>query len=216
MPHSSPADVLANLRWRYAVKRFDPTRRIPDDAWAVLEHSLHLAPSSFNLQPWKFVVVGDPTLRQQLRAASWNQPQVTDASHYVVFAGLRTAEVGDVDRMIAATAASRGVAPETLAKYRQVIVDFVQRGWAAADTGGWNARQVYIALGQFSTAAAMLGVDTSALEGIDRSAYDRLLGLEGTRYQTLCACAAGYRAADDRGAAWPKVRYAIDDMLERR
>ena len=211
-----PADVLQQLTWRYAVKRFDPARRIQDDTWATLEQALHLSPSSFNLQPWKFLVVTDAALRQQLRAASWNQPQVTDASHYVVFCGLRTAEVGDVDRMIAASAASRGVAPETMARYRQVIVDFVQKGWAAADTGGWNARQVYIALGQFSTAAAMLGVDTSPLEGIDRAAYDRLLGLDGTRWQALCACAAGYRAADDRGATSPKVRYPFADIVERR
>ncbi len=216
MPTSPPADVLQQLKWRYAVKRFDATQRIPDAAWTALEQALHLSPSSFNLQPWRFLVVADPALRQQLRAASWHQPQVTEASHFVVFAGLRTAEVGDVDRMIEAAAAARGVAPEAMAKYRQVIVDFVQKGWASADTGGWNARQVYIALGQFMTAAAMMGIDTSPLEGIDRAAYDRILGLDGTRHQALCACAAGYRAADDRGATAPKVRFPFDEIVARR
>jgi nitroreductase len=216
MAHSSPADVLAQRRWRYAVKRFDPARKIPADAWGVLEQSLHLAPSSFNLQPWKFLIVADSALRQQLRLASWQQPQVSDASHFVVFAGLRTAEVGDVDRMIEAAATEHGIAVAALARYRTLIVDFVQNGWAAADTGGWNARQVYIALGQFMTTAAMLGIDTSPLEGIDRAAYDRLLGLEGTRWQALCACAAGYRAADDRGASSPKSRYPFEQIIERR
>jgi nitroreductase len=212
----SPADVLRQLQWRYAVKRFDASRRIQADAWAVLEQALHLSPSSFNLQPWKFVVVEDSALREQLRAASWNQPQVTDASHFVVFAGLRTASATDVDRMIAATAAARGVAPEALARYRQVIVDFVEKGWAANELAGWNARQVYIALGQFMTAAAMLGIDTSPLEGIDCAAYDRLLGFDGTRHLALCACAAGYRAADDTGASADKVRYPFGEMLDRR
>jgi nitroreductase len=216
MASSSPADVLQQLNWRYAVKRFDPARRIDAPTWAVLEQSLHLAPSSFNLQPWKFLVVETPELRQQLRAASWNQPQVTDASHYVVFAGQRTSEVGDVDQMIEALARARGQEPAALARYRQVIVDFVQKGWAAADHAAWNARQVYIALGQFLTAAAMLGVDTSPLEGIDLAAYDRLLGLEGTRYTAMCACAAGYRAADDRNAAVPKVRLPFERIVERR
>lgn len=211
-----PARLLAALNWRYAAKRFDPDRRIDDATWAALEQALHLAPSSFNLQPWRFVVVADPALRQQLRAASWNQPQVTDASHFVVFAGQRTAEVADVDRMIAGAAAARGVAPEALARYRQVIVDFVQQGWAARDPAAWNARQVYIALGQFVAAAAVLGVDTSPLEGIELDAYDRLLGLHGTRFTTLCACAAGYRAADDRAATTPKVRLPFDEVIERR
>ncbi|MFY9341982.1 MAG: NAD(P)H-dependent oxidoreductase [Planctomycetota bacterium] len=216
MATSSPGDVLRQLHWRYAVKRFDPARRIDDATWAVLEQSLVLAPSSFGLQPWKFVVVGTTALRQQLRAASWNQPQVTDASHYVVIAGLRTTTTADVDRMIAATAGVRGTTPEALARYRQVIVDFVQNGCAAADLAAWNARQAYIALGQFLTAAAMLGVDTSPLEGIDCAAYDRLLGLDGSRHTTLCGCAAGYRAADDRGATTPKMRYPATEIIERR
>ncbi len=215
MPELPPADVLAQLRWRCAVKRFDSARTIPDDTWAALEQALVLAPSSFNLQPWKFVVVVDRALRQQLRAAAWNQPQVTDASHFVVLTAMRTATVGDVDRMIAATASHRGVAAGSLERYRQLIADFVTKGWAARDGGGWNARQAYIALGQFMTAAAMLGVDTSPLEGIDTLAYERLLGLEHTRYAVLCGCAAGYRAAEDTSAA-AKWRYPASEVLERR
>jgi nitroreductase len=216
MPTFSPADVLQQLTWRYAVKRFDPAQKIPDDAWAVLEQSLHLAPSSFNLQPWKFVVVEDPELRRALRAASWNQPQVTDASHYVVFAGLRTTTTEDVDRMITLTAEARGVAVDALARYRQVIVDFVQKSWQPSDLGAWNARQVYIALGQFMTAAAMLGIDTSPLEGIDCAVYDKLLGFDGTRHLVLCACAAGYRAPDDKGATAPKARFPFAQVCERK
>lgn len=215
-PALTPDGLLQLLQWRYAAKRFDATRRIPDDAWHALEQSLVLAPSSFDLQPWKFVVVTTPTLREQLRAASWGQAQVTDASHYVVFAGLRTATEADVDRMIDATATTRGIAREALGRYRKVIVDFLHDGCAAKDLGAWNARQVYIALGQFLVAAATLGIDTSPLEGIDCPAYDRLLGLEGTRYTTLCGCAAGYRSSDDRNAGARKVRYPAEEIVERR
>jgi nitroreductase len=171
MPILLPAEVLTQLNWRCAVKRFDPARPIPADTWHTLEQALIQAPSSFNLQPWKFVVVADPVLRAQLRAAAWNQPQVTEASHFVVFTAQRTATVADVDRMITATAAHRGTGTDTLARYRQVIVDFVTKGWAARDGGGWNARQAYIALGQFMTAAAMLGIDTSPLEGTAKWRY---------------------------------------------
>ena len=83
---ASSEDVLAPLRWRYATKQFDPARAIEPATWAALEQAAVLAPSSFGLQPWTFVVVTDPAVRQQLHPASWNQPQILDASHLVVFA----------------------------------------------------------------------------------------------------------------------------------
>jgi nitroreductase len=215
-PPLSPEHVLDRLRWRYSTKRFDKTKQIPAETWAALEQSLVLSPSSFGLQPWKFVVVDDPDLRQELRALSWNQPQLTDASKLVVFLGQRTTTVADVDRYLQRACDVRGTALESMAGYRRVLVDFVEKGWAAADHSAGNARQVYIALGQFMVAAAMLGVDTCALEGIDMPGYDRLLGLGDDRFATLCICAAGYRADGDRFAGAPKVRYEPDELIERR
>lgn len=216
MSNHSPEQTLAQLQWRYAVKSFDSNKKIPDDAWNTLEQSLVLAPSSFGLQPWKFLIVDDKNLREQLKAASWNQGQVVEADRYVVFAGLRTTTDEDVDRLMARTSEVRGTPIDNLAGYRNVIVDFVLKGWAAKDLFGWNARQTYIALGQFMTAAAAMGIDTCPMEGIDMHGYDELLGLKDSRYATLCACAVGYRAADDKYATAPKVRYSIDDVIERR
>jgi nitroreductase len=216
MTTSTPSAVLQQLHWRYATKRFDPTRQIPAEAWAALEQSLVLAPSSFGLQPWKFVVVDTQALRQQLRTASWNQSQVTDAARYVVLTGLRTTTIADVDRYLQQQCEVRGTTMESLAGYRSMIADFVAKGWASKDLAGWNARQVYIALGQFMASAALLGVDTCPMEGIDAAAYDRILGLEGTPYAALCGCAAGYRAADDKYAAAPKVRFPAAQLIEHR
>lgn len=209
-------ELLTQLRWRYATKRFDAQKTIPADTWSALEQALLLAPSSFGLQPWKFVVVTTPAVKQQLRAASWGQSQVSDASHYVVFAGLRTTTVEDVDRFLQCQSQVRGTPLESMAGYRKVLVDFLAKGWASKDLAAWNARQGYIALGQFMTAAAMLGVDTCPMEGIDMAAYDRILGLDGSRYTTLCGCAAGYRAADDKYASAAKVRFPLGEVIERR
>ena len=216
MSNLSPAEVLQQLQWRYAVKSFDSSKKIPADAWQVLEQSLVLAPSSFGLQPWKFITVTDNNLREQLRAASWNQSQVVEADHYVVFAALRTTTEDDVDRFMQRTSEVRGMSVESMAGYRNVIADFLVSGWAAKDLFGWNARQTYIALGQFMTAAAAMGIDTCPMEGIDMFGYDELLNLKDTRYATLCACAVGYRAADDKYGAAPKVRYPLDEVIERR
>ena len=215
MPRTS-AEVLARLQWRYATKKFAPGREIPTDVWQTLEQSLLLAPSSFGLQPWKFLIVDDPELRAALRSQSWNQAQVTEASRYVVFAALRTTTDDDVDRFMQRTSEVRGTPVEAMQGYRDVIAGFLVKGWAAKDLFGWNARQAYIALGQFMTAAAMMGIDTCPMEGIDANGYDRVLGLHGSRYATLCACAAGYRSDDDKYGTAPKVRYPIDDVIERR
>lgn len=209
-------EVRTRLHWRYATKKFDPARAIPDAEWAVLEESLVLAPSSFGLQPWKFLVVENPNLRAELRKLSWNQAQITDAARLVVFASQRTITSADVDRYIARTCELRQMEPQTLTGYRNVIVGFAEKGWASRDLQAWNTRQVYLALGQFMTAAAMLGVDTCPMEGIDLAGYDRALGLDGTPFTTAVACTAGYRAGDDKYASAVKVRYAASDVLERR
>jgi len=212
----SAADLRERLQWRYATKQFDAGRTIEPAVWQALEESLVLAPSSFGLQPWKFLVVDDPAVRQQLRAASWNQSQIIDSSKLVVFLGLRTVSIADIDRYLARTGEVRGLPVATFDGYRKVLVNFIEKGWAANDLAGWNARQVYIALGQFMTAAAMLGVDTCPMEGIDMAAYDRILGLGDTPFTTLCACTAGHRAATDKYASVPKIRYPHDQVIERR
>lgn len=216
MSNQTPDQIVAQLNWRYATKGFDATKKVPADAWSALEQSLVLAPSSFGLQPWKFIEIQDKELREKLRAASWNQSQVVDADRYVAFAALRTTTEDDVDRLMTRTSELRGAPIESMAGYRNVIADFLTKSWAAKDLFAWNARQTYIALGQFMTAAAAMGIDTCPMEGIDVNSYDELLGLKGTRYATLCACAVGYRAQDDKYASAPKVRYALDEVIERR
>jgi len=213
---STPEQLCERLRWRYATKQFDPARPIPAAVWNALEDALVLSPSSFGLQPWKFVIVDDPALRQQLRTVSWNQAQITEASKLVVFLGQRTMTEADIDRFLQRTCEVRGALITSLDGYRRMLVNFVQTGWAAQDLAGWNARQVYLALGQFMAAAAMVGVDTCPMEGIDTIAYDRLLGHEGGAFKTLCACTAGYRFATDKHGLAAKVRYQKDQLIERR
>ena len=206
--------LLRQLKWRYAVKRFDPRRKIQAPDWQTLEQALVLSPSSFGLQPWKFFVIDDPQVRQKLKAASWNQSQVADASHYVVFAIRRDIGPADVDRFIGRAAQVNGTAVETLAGYRKVIADFVSRPAEQFDRDAWSARQLYIALGNFMTAAAMIGIDTCPMEGLDPAQYDQVLGLAERGYRTYCACAAGYRSADDKYALAPKVRFEPSEVIE--
>lgn len=163
--------LLNNLKWRYAVKKFDPARAIEPHTWAALEHAAVHAPSGFGLQPWKFIVVSDRALRQELRGASWNQPQITDASHLVVFARKTGVGRAEVDAYIDQIAAVRGVERASLAEFRDSMLGFAGR--AGFDVQGWAGRQVYIALGVFLTSAAMLGIDTCPMEGFTRPGTTR-------------------------------------------
>jgi len=215
MPTMSPDALIHQMRWRYAVKKFDATRPIPDDTWHALEESLVLTPSSFGLQPWRFYVVTSPELKAELPALSWNQSQVRDASHVVVFA-VRSPFTGeDIDRFIARTAEIRQTTVETLAGFRRVIVAGLQQIEQAQRLEEWCADQAYLALGNFMTAAAVLGVDACPMEGIQPERYDELLGIRAQGYRTIVVAAAGYRATDDKYASVPKVRFAKSDVVVR-
>jgi nitroreductase len=210
----TPAQLLASLEWRYATKAFD-TRKLPDATWAALEESLRLAPSSYGLQPWKFIVVNDPALRAKLRPVSWNQSQVTDASHLVVFARRTEVTEADVNEFFNQMVSERGADATKLEPYRQMMLGGVVNGKDAAGQKEWAARQLYIALGQLMGAAAAMAIDTCALEGIDPAAYTDILGLQGTGYEVVVACAVGYRSAEDKYAGMKKIRFPSARVISR-
>ncbi|MGL5032713.1 MAG: NAD(P)H-dependent oxidoreductase [Microcystaceae cyanobacterium] len=210
----TPTELLESLQWRYATKKFDPTKIIAPETWSALEDALVLTPSSYGLQPWKFWVITNTELREQLKPFSWGQSQVTDASHYVVFSIKKNLAVEDVDRFVARTAELRGSTIEAIAAYRGMMVSDIINGPRSLTVNEWATRQVYIALGNFMTSAALLGVDACPMEGIDPAKYDKLLGIAEKGYATVVACAAGYRANDDHHAVAAKVRFAKNEVIE--
>lgn len=201
-----PDQLVAALRWRYATKQFDASRKIPEATWDAIEESLVLTPSSFGLQPWKFLVVGNPAVRARLLEESWNQAQVTDASHFVVLTARTDLAAADIDAWISRMTEVQGKTAEEVAPLKGMIAGFAER-MSHEERAAWNIRQSYIALGQLMTGAALLGIDACPMEGISATAYDRILGLEGTGYATSVACALGYRSDADKYAATPKARF---------
>ena len=209
-----PSELLAALRFRYATKAFDPVQKIAAETWEVIEESLVLTPSSFGLQPWKFLVVQNLETRVKLKAASWGQGQVTDASHLVVFTVRTDLEQVDIDSWVARLSEVQGKPLEALAGFSGIISSFCC-AMSPAEKQAWNTRQVYIALGQLMTAAAVMGIDTCPLEGISPADYDSILALPGSGYTTAVACVLGYRSADDKYATEPKARFAAGKVVSR-
>lgn len=216
MPNVSDSVLLDSLRWRYAVKAFDPAKKIPDATWKTLEEALVLSPSSYGLQPWKFVVVQNAELRTKLRAASWNQGQITDASHLVVFCAKINVSVADVDAYVDRILAVRGGDRAAVQGYRDMMVGSVSN--PATLPGGnmttYTRSQVYIALGIFLSACAMLGVDACPMEGFDPKQYDEALGISKTGYMPVVVATAGYRSPADWLANLKKVRAQTSDVVQ--
>lgn len=211
----STEQLLGQLHWRYATKQFDPHRKISAPDWASIEDALLLTPSSGGLQPWKFIVVTDPAARAKLLPASYGQAQITDASHLVVFAAKKNFSESDVDAFISHTAATRGVPVESLAPFRGMLVGGIVQSMDEKARDAWARNQAYIALGNLLTSAALLGIDACPMEGFDRAQYDEILGLNAQGLATAVIATVGYRAATDKYANAPKVRFPKEQVFTR-
>ncbi|MDZ4787506.1 MAG: NAD(P)H-dependent oxidoreductase [Blastochloris sp.] len=206
-----PSDqLLEQLQWRYATKQFNSSKKISAKDWTALEDALALTPSSFGLQPWKFLVITNADLRQKLQTASWGQAQVTDCSQHVVFAIRTDVDAAFVSANMELTASLRGVPVESLDGFKNVVLNFLPR----INTIEWATRQAYIALGNLMTSAAMIGVDTCPMEGIDAAKYDEILGLAPKNLKTVVACSLGYRAESDKYSSAKKVRFPKSALFE--
>ena len=213
----TPEVLVQQLQWRYATKQFDAQQKIPASVWGALEQSLILTPSSYGMQPWKFLVLNqDAEVRERLVGCSWGQRQVADSSHFVVFTVRTEITEQDVETYMDSITATRQVDKAVVAPLKKMIEGGIVRGLNATQQREWASRQAYIALGNFMTSAALLGVDTCPMEGLDPAKYDEILGLKGSGYATCVACAAGYRAATDKYAQLAKVRFTPHQVVENR
>jgi nitroreductase len=214
MSHTIPGEqLLVALKWRYAVKSFDSSKKISPAVWKVLEEALVLSPSSFGLKPYRFLVVADPDLRARLRPHSWNQTQVVDASHYVVFAARTAMTETEIDRFLDRVVEVRGVSRDSLEGYRGMMYGSLLSPGSETRIPHWAALQAYIALGNLMTSASLLGVDTCAIEGFVPAEYDRILGLPERGLASVVCCALGYRSDGDRYATAAKVRFPTADLI---
>ncbi len=213
-PPLKPEQALEKLHWRYATKKFDPSKKIPEAIWKTLEQSLVLSPSSFGLQPWKFFVIRNPQIRQQLLEYSWGQKPVVEASHLIVFTAKKGINNADVDRHVKRMAEVRQVPPENFEGFANMVKGYLQDPPYPLEVDKWAAKQTYIALGFFLTCATMLGIDALPMEGFIPGKYDEILDLNSKGYSAVALCAAGYRADDDKYATSAKVRFPANDVVQ--
>jgi nitroreductase/dihydropteridine reductase len=204
-------NIINALEWRYATKKFDTTKKISATELDELTEVLRLAPSSFGLQPWKFIVVKDTTLRNKLKGAAWNQAQLTDASHLIVLCARTDVDAAFVRRYVEHTASTRKLPVDALKGFEEMMLGSVN-GRTKEAVVEWNKRQVYIALGMLLEAAALKNIDACPMEGFEPAQFDKILDL--TDCTATVICALGHRAADDRLS--PKVRFPKNEVIVQR
>ncbi len=199
-------ELISVLNWRYATKKFDPDRKLNDEQVDALLESLRLSASSMGLQPYEFIHVKNPEVRQQLKEHSHGQTQITDASDMIVFAAKTKIDQKHIEDYARLEGELRDRTEEQIQRKIEGTTAYVNR-MDDEQLFNWNSRQVYIALGTLLSAAALMGIDACPMEGIKGEEYDRILQLEALNLRSLAVVTLGYRSSEDSYASQPKFRF---------
>ncbi|WCL80923.1 NAD(P)H-dependent oxidoreductase [Saprospira sp. CCB-QB6] len=203
--------LVENLKWRYATKKFDASKKITAEVLEQLKTAIQLSASSYGLQLYKVLDVQNPEVRKKLQAAAWGQSQIVDASQLFVFTIPTSFTAEHIDELIQLTADTRGLDPAVLNDYSEfmkgALLNQTEEG-----AKSWMGKQAYIALGTLLAAAADLKVDACPMEGFDAAQFDEILGLDG--WTTAVIATLGYRHEEDGMQHAAKVRKAKEVLFE--
>lgn len=206
--------VLNNLKWRYAAKRMNG-QKIPAEKLENILKAIQLAPTSIGLQPFTVLVVEDEELKAKMAPAIYNQPQITEGSHVLVFAAWKDYSNENVEKYLNNIASVRGIPIDSLDGLRNMISGAIS-GKTPEQLLNWNSRQAYIALGTGLAAAAEEQVDSTPMEGFDPDALDAVLGLQEKGLRSTVILALGYRDAEkDYLSSATKVRRNKEELFVR-
>lgn len=205
-------NTIDALKWRYAVQKFDTEKKLTDEQLQKILEATILSPSSFGLQPWKFIVVTNPEVRVKLREAGYGQPKISEASHLIVFAVEKNIDDSLVDTYIKSVSGIRNIPVEGLMGYADTIKRSIANK-SMQERLEWATRQVYIALGVTVTAASIEEIDSAPMEGFEPHKFDEILGLDKRGLESKVILALGFRASDDPVAQYKKVRFPQDQVV---
>ncbi len=206
-------NIIDHLNWRYATKKFDPEKRVSSETLSRIVEAVRLAPTSSGLQPFELFVVSNPEVRARIRAVAWDQAQITDCSHLLVFAAWDDITAERVNMMFDLTNDVRSFKNAGWESYRQKLLGIITEQQAETNHNA-AARQAYIGLGIAVTAAAFEKVDSTPMEGFDPAAVDGILELPSKSLRSVVMLPIGYRATEgDRLVNLKKVRRSRDDFV---
>ena len=204
--------VLEHRTWRYATKKFDASKKVSDQDLETLMEATRLSASSYGLQPYHVFVITDQEVKEKLKPASWNQSQITDASHLIVFANATDFGEELVDDYLTNMSETRSIPLEGLKGYADLMKSKLME-LTTEEKSNWTARQAYIAFGNLMQAAAELKIDTCPMEGFEADKYNEILGLNDKNLNAAVVLAIGYRSEEDVTQHLPKVRKSKEELF---
>ncbi|MDH7913228.1 NAD(P)H-dependent oxidoreductase [Winogradskyella sp. SYSU M77433] len=204
--------IIENLKWRYATKKFDSSKTISTEDFETLKKAMQLTASSYGLQPYKILNIVDKETRTKLRAASWNQSQIEDASHMIVLANMT--DFGDelVDNYFENVIDTRNLNKEDVADYANTIKSTIGQ-LSQEQKALWTAKQAYIVVGNLLSAAAQLRIDACPMEGFQSEEYNKILDLNSKNLNAAVVVTLGYRSEEDGTQHYKKVRKSENQLF---
>ena len=207
------SDLIQKLQWRYAAKKMSPAKSVPQDKLDRILEAIRLTATSSGLQPYEVFVVTNKEVREKIKPIAWNQEQITDGSHLLVFAAWDNYTADRINMMFDLVNEQRGFKNEGWENYRQMLLSMYPQRDAEVNYQH-AARQAYIGLGTALIAAAEEQVDATPMEGFDPKALDEILGLKALGLRSVVILPLGYRAEDgDWLVKLQKVRRAREDFV---
>jgi len=205
-------ELIQKLNWRYATKRMNG-QEVPQEKLDRILEAIRLSASSAGLQPYKVIVVKNPAVKETLKVAANNQPQITEASHVVIFAAWTKVTEEKVDAYLNQIATERNMTMESLAGFKAMFTGIIAK--SAEENFTWTSRQTYIALGTGLVAAAFEEVDATPMEGFNNEAVDEILGLKEKGLSSVSIMTLGYRDTEnDYLVNAKKIRKSKEDLFE--
>ena len=207
--------IIDDLNWRYATKKFDPEKKLSDEQLSVLKESIRLSASSFGMQAYKVFIVENTETRIKLMEASFGQRPVLEASHLFVFCAYTKIVEDDVQKYMDLIHLTRGTRHEDLSLFQRGILSSLDN---RTDTAleEWTSKQTYIALGQLLHTCASMRIDALPMEGFKAEEYNKILELDKQNLTATLACPVGYRDLNDAAQFKKKVRKSHQDLFEIR
>ena len=203
---------IENQNWRYATKKFDPTKKISADDLNTLKEAIRLSSSSYGLQPYQIIIVENPELRARIQPVSWGQSQVVDASHLIVFANETAVSEKKIEHYLDLICKKRNLPHGSMKGYGDYMKSVLLK-LSPEEFKIWTSKQTYLALGNLLNAAAELKIDTTPMEGFVPEQVNEILGLDKLGLNASLLATIGYRHQEDSNQFNAKVRKSNEELF---
>lgn len=206
--------VIDNLKWRYATKKFDTSKKISPSDLETIKEAVQLSASSYGLQLYKVLIIEDAKLREKLKVVSWGQSQITDASYLVVFCNYSKVNDNLIDEFLSNKANTQNLNLDEIKGYGDFMKNNLSKK-GADEIANWTAKQTYLALSNLLMACAELKIDACPMEGFEPEKYNEILDLYEKGLNASLIATIGYRSDEDKTQHEKKVRKPLNKLFEK-